>query len=59
MDGLDTCLQLKELGPELTVMMTAYCDDVEELLNKLLQSAATACLFKPLNLTEVMGWCRN
>ncbi|HEY91883.1 MAG TPA: response regulator [Dehalococcoidia bacterium] len=56
MDGLDTCLQLKEFDPELVVvMMTAYRDEVKDLVNKALQSAASACLYKPLNLTKVMG----
>jgi len=52
MDGLETSLKLKELDPGLfTILMTAYRDEVKD---KMEQAQASACLFKPFDLSAVM-----
>ncbi|RLC95281.1 MAG: hypothetical protein DRI39_00610 [Chloroflexi bacterium] len=56
MDGLETFLRLKELNPGIVaVMVTAYRDEVQGIIQKALAAAATACLYKPFDPSEAVG----
>lgn len=52
-DGLETLLRLKEINPELTViMMTGFRNEVKEALDKAQASEAITCLYKPFDPAE-------
>jgi two-component system, NtrC family, response regulator HydG len=54
MDGLTTSLKLKEIKPDmLIVMMTGYRDEVKEILEKATENGIQKCLYKPFNMDEV------
>jgi DNA-binding NarL/FixJ family response regulator len=56
MDGLETYLRLKEINPDITVvMMTAYRDEVRDIVDKALAASATGCLYKPFDPSQVVG----
>ena len=56
MNGLQTYLAIKAISPAtVTVMMTGYRQEANELMEKALQSSAYACLYKPLDMEEVLG----
>jgi DNA-binding response OmpR family regulator len=55
LDGLQTCLVIKEISPAtVVVMMTGYRQEASELMERALQSNAYTCLYKPLDMTEVL-----
>lgn len=52
-DGLETLLRLKEINPELTViMMTGFRNEVKEALDKAQAASAITCLYKPFDPAE-------
>ena len=52
-DGLDTLLRLKEINPDLTViMMTGFRNEVKDALDKAQESSAITCLYKPFDPAE-------
>jgi two-component system, NtrC family, response regulator HydG len=52
-DGLETLLRLKEINPDLTViMMTGFRNEVKEALDKAQESSAITCLYKPFDPAE-------
>lgn len=54
-NGLETFLRLKEVNPEaVAVMMTAYREEVSDLVEKALSHSAYTCLHKPLDMTETL-----
>ncbi len=56
MNGLQTYLAIKAISPAtVAVMMTGYRQEVDELMEQALQNNAYACLYKPLDMTEVVG----
>lgn len=56
MDGLETCLRLKTINPSMmTIMMTGYRDEVQDLVKKALESAAVTCLYKPFDPLQALG----
>lgn len=56
MDGVETYLKLKEVNPGIvTVMVTAYRDEVQDMIQKALAAAATTCLYKPFDPSEAVG----
>ncbi len=56
MDGLETYLKLKEINPGLvTIMVTAYRDEVKSKMAKALAASAATCLYKPFNPSEAIG----
>jgi len=56
MGGLETYIKLKEINPGImTIMMTAYRDEVQDIVDQAMLASATACLYKPLDPTEVVG----
>ncbi len=55
MDGLETCLRLRELNSSLeTIMMTAYRDEVRQTLEKAKAASVVTCLYKPFDVGKVM-----
>lgn len=54
-DGLETCLGLKELNPELAVvMMTGYREEAHQRVEKALAGSAATCLYKPFDPAKAM-----
>lgn len=54
-DGLETCLRLKDINAEMVViMMTAYRDEVGDRVEKALATSAATCLYKPFDPAKAM-----
>jgi two-component system response regulator HydG len=54
-NGLETYLAIKEVNPEaVAVMITAYHQEMADLVEQALKSDAYACLYKPLDVTELL-----
>ena len=52
-DGLETLLRLKEINPDLTViMMTGFRNEVKDALDKAQEASAITCLYKPFDPVE-------
>lgn len=53
-NGLMVYLEIKKVNPDVvTVMMTAYKEEMQEVLDQALAHGAYACLHKPFDLEEV------
>jgi DNA-binding NtrC family response regulator len=49
-DGLETLLRLKEINPDiLVIMMTGFRNEVKEALDKAQEASAITCLYKPFD----------
>ncbi len=56
MNGLETCLRLKEINSGIkTIMMTGYREEVQPLIDEALAASAVTCLYKPFDPVEVIG----
>ncbi len=54
-NGLETYLAIKELNPEaVAVMLTAYRQEMSDLVEQALQNQVYTCLYKPLDMEEVL-----
>ena len=54
-NGLQTYLAIKEINPEVVaVMTTAYRQETVELVEAALEQGAYTCLYKPLDMQEVL-----
>jgi len=54
-NGLETYLAIKDVNPEaVAVMMTAYRQEVADLVKEALNNSAYTCLYKPLEMEEVL-----
>ncbi len=54
-NGLETYLGIRGVNPEVVaVMMTAYHQEVAELVEEALKNDAYTCLYKPLDMGEVV-----
>ena len=52
-DGLETLLRLKEINPDiLVIMMTGFRNEVKEALDKAEAASAITCLYKPFDPIE-------
>jgi DNA-binding NtrC family response regulator len=52
-DGLETLLRLKEINPDLLViMMTGFRNEVKDALDKAQAASAITCLYKPFDPAE-------
>ncbi len=59
-NGLETYLAIKEVNPEaVTVMMTAYRQEATDLVEEALSNSAYTCLYKPLEMEEVLRLVRE
>jgi two-component system, response regulator, stage 0 sporulation protein F len=54
MDGLATSLKLKEINPNIQiVLMTGYRDEVKSLIEAAIQNGALKCLYKPFSVGDL------
>jgi len=55
-NGLETYLAIREINPEaVAIMVTAYRQEMADLVEEALRNQAYTCLYKPLNMEEVLG----
>jgi len=55
LNGLETYLKIKEINPQaIVIMMTAYRQEVNELVKQAKESGAYACLYKPFEMNEAI-----
>ena len=55
-NGLETYLAIKETNPEaVAIMMTGYRQEVADLVEEALDNHAYACLYKPLDMEELLS----
>jgi DNA-binding NtrC family response regulator len=56
LNGLETYLAIKKISPEtVAVLMTAYRREAADLVEEALNNNAYSCLYKPLDMSEVLG----
>jgi two-component system response regulator HydG len=54
-NGLETYLAIKEINPEaVAIVMTAYRQEVADLVEEALKNHAYTCLYKPFDMEEVL-----
>lgn len=54
MDGLTTSLKLKEIDPDMAiVMMTGYRDEVKEIVEEATRRGVIKCLYKPIDIVDL------
>ena len=55
LNGLETYLALKKINPKITaIMMTAYRQEMKDLISQALHKSAYTCLYKPFNPEKVV-----
>jgi len=55
-NGLETYLAIHEIDPQAqAIMMTAYRQEMADLVQAALDNSAYACLYKPLDLEELLA----
>jgi two-component system response regulator HydG len=55
-NGLETYLAIKKVSPEtVAIMITAYRQQMEELVDKAIQNDAYTCIYKPLDIEVLLG----
>ncbi|MBN1315723.1 MAG: response regulator [Anaerolineales bacterium] len=54
-NGLETYLAIREIDPDVVaIMMTAFRDEMADIINAGLKQDIYACLYKPLNMDELL-----
>jgi two-component system response regulator HydG len=54
-NGLETYLPIKKVNPEaVAIMMTAYHQEMDELVEAALKNHAYTCLYKPLDMEMLL-----
>jgi len=54
-NGLETYLAIRKINPEVVaIVMTAYRREMSDLVEEALYSSAYTCLYKPLEMTELV-----
>lgn len=54
-NGLETYLEIKKVNPKaVVVMMTAYRQEVDELVRQSIEEGAYACLYKPFDMDKAI-----
>jgi len=54
-NGLETYLAIKEIRPQaVAVMMTAYRQDMSDMVEQALQNSAYTCLYKPVDMDQLL-----
>jgi two-component system response regulator HydG len=54
-NGLETYLAIKEINPEaVAIIMTGYRQEVSDLVEETLRNGAYICLYKPLDIEELL-----
>ncbi len=55
MNGLETYIRLKEIRPgAVAVMVTAFREEMQDLIDQALTSSAYTCLFKPVDMNQLL-----
>lgn len=55
-NGLETYLGIKDINPEaVAIFMTAYRQEVSDLVKEALRNNAYTCLYKPLDIEELLN----
>jgi len=55
LNGLETYLELKKINPRITaIMITAYREEMQDLIEAALRQDAYACLYKPLDPQKIL-----
>ena len=55
LNGLEVYLEIKKINPKaVVIMMTAYRQEMDELIKQGIQDGAYTCLYKPLDMDEVI-----
>lgn len=55
-NGLETYLAIRETNPKVVaIMMTAYRQEMSDLVEEALHSSAYTCLYKPLEMAELVS----
>lgn len=56
LNGLETYLAIKKISPgTVAIMMTAYRQEMAELVQEALHNNAYTCLYKPLDMSELLN----
>lgn len=56
LNGLETYLAIKKICPEtVAVLMTAYRQEVADLVEEAINNHAYTCLYKPLDMSEILS----
>ncbi len=56
LNGLETYLAIKKINPEaVAIMMTAYRQEMSELVEQALHNNAYTCLYKPLDMSDLIS----
>ena len=59
-NGLETFLAIKEINPEVVaIMMTAYRQEMADVVEAALKNNAYTCLYKPLDMEDVLKMVDN
>jgi two-component system response regulator HydG len=54
-NGLETYLAIRKLNPKaVAIMMTAYREETQELVQEAIAKSAITCLYKPFDMSEVV-----
>jgi len=54
-NGLETYLAIKEIRPQaVAIMMTAYRQEMSELVEQALQDSVYTCLYKPIDMDQLL-----
>lgn len=55
-NGLETYLAIKEINPEVVaIMMTAFRQEMSDLVDEALKKDAYTCIYKPFDMAETLG----
>ena len=55
LNGLETYLEIRKANPEaVVVMMTAYRQEMDELVRQAIEKGAYSCLYKPFDMDEAI-----
>lgn len=55
-NGLETYLAIKEVNPEaVAIMMTAYRQEMDDLVEEAIRNHAYTCLYKPFEMKELLS----
>ncbi len=55
-NGLETYLELKNIKKDIiAIIMTAYREEVSDLVNSALKNSAYTCLYKPLDMEKILN----
>lgn len=55
-NGLMIYLEIKKINPDIVaVMMTAYREEMKDIIDRATKAGVYACLYKPFSIDEIIG----